>query len=109
MIPAELSYRFVETPWRKMATVSRSKAAVFVVAFLVLPTIAALALRNQTVDHVEPSNDLAATSGWEVPFNGCLILEENCLRTAVSGENDAVLIGDSHAASLAQSFKGVST
>ena len=108
LIPAELSYRFVEKPWRKMATVSRSKAAVFVATFLILPTIAALALRSQSVDRVETSNTLAATSGWDVPFNGCLILEENCLRTSVSGENNAVLIGDSHAASLAQAFKSVS-
>ena len=108
LIPAELSYRFVEKPWRKMATVSRSKAAIFFAAFLILPTIAALALRSQSVDRVETSNTLAATSGWDVPFNGCLILEENCLRTSVSGENNAVLIGDSHAASLAQAFKSVS-
>ena len=108
LIPAELSYRFVETPWRKMATVSRSKAGIFAFAFLILPTIAALALKSQSVDRIESSVDSTATSGWEVPFNGCLILEENCLRTAVPGENNAVLIGDSHAASLAQAFKSIS-
>jgi hypothetical protein len=108
LIPAELSYRFVETPWRKMATVSRSKAGIFAFAFLILPTIAALALKSQSVDRIESSVDSTATSGWEVPFNGCLILEENCLRTAVPGENNAVLIGDSHAASLAQTFKSIS-
>jgi hypothetical protein len=108
LIPAELSYRFIETPWRKLTSMSRSKAAGFVAAFLILPTIAALALKSQSVDRVESSIDSTATSGWEVPLNGCLILEENCLRTAVSGENDVVLIGDSHAASLAQAFKSVS-
>jgi hypothetical protein len=108
LIPAELSYRFIETPWRKLTSMSRSKAAGFVAAFLILPTIAALVLKSQSVDRVESSIDSTASSGWEVPLNGCLILEENCLRTAVSGENDVVLIGDSHAASLAQAFKSVS-
>jgi hypothetical protein len=105
LIPAELSYRFIETPWRKLTSISRSKAAVFGAAFLILPTMTALALKSQSLVRVEMSNDLAATSGWEVPFNGCLILEEYCLRTAISGEINAVLIGDSHAASLAQAFK----
>jgi peptidoglycan/LPS O-acetylase OafA/YrhL len=105
LVPAELSYRFIETPWRKLTSMSRSKAAGFVAAFLILPTIAALALKSQSVDRVKSSIDSTATSGWEVPLNGCLILEENCLRTATSGENNAVLIGDSHAASLAQAFK----
>jgi hypothetical protein len=108
LIPAELSYRFVETPWRKMATVSRSKAGIFVLAFLILPTIAALALRGQSIERVEPSDDSSAISGWDIPFNGCLILEENCLQTAIPGANNAVLVGDSHAASLAQAFIGVS-
>ena len=109
LLMAAASFRFVEMPWRNRI-IKRPKMVLTLIAGLLsvlvisAPIMTKIGLTTTSID----SGDLA-TPAWDIPFRGCLILEENCLIDAEPSDTDILLVGDSHAASLAQVFVRAAT
>lgn len=101
---ASISYRFIELPW-KSRRIKNPKRSIGLI-FLSLGTLlgAALVLNSQRISETTSLSQYGNMAAWELPFGSCLILETNCLKFSKPTNNDILLVGDSHAASLSQVF-----
>ena len=103
LLPASLSYRFLEQPIRTQSGWGEMKTKNVWIAFLVVPLVAAIGMgvKNSSAESVGESTD-ALISG-PASLKSCAEQERLCLPPEKQG-NFSVLIGDSHAGMIAQEF-----
>ena len=109
LLMAAASFRFIEMPWRKRL-IKRPKLVLTLIAgSLSVLLISAPIMTNIGLTTTSIDSGGLATPAWDIPFHDCFILEDNCLIHAKPSDTDILLVGDSHAASLAQVFVKAAT
>ena len=101
IIPATLSYSLLEMPWRRVPAVTKNRFALLALTSIIIP--AGLAITLERGDRTSRQNAVVS-SAIELEsenLKNCWGLSEICLSTLTHAEDEIVLVGDSHAGSLA--------
>ena len=111
LVLAYISYRFVEKPFRNKDIISKKFITLFSIAGIIL--FATIGLAGH-LGKIESRFNVATFDNWRDP-SPCLIkksmnfveLEYDLRNDCLTGTNDFILIGDSHAEALSLSFRKV--
>ena len=101
IIPATLSYSLLEMPWRRVPTLTKSRFALLALTSMVIPMGLAVTLERGDRTSRQSAVISSATELESENLKNCWGMSEVCLSTTVDAKNEIVLIGDSHAGSLA--------
>lgn len=101
IIPATLSYSLLEMPWRKVPALTKNRFALLALTSMIIP--AALAVTLERGDRTSRRNEVisSATELESENLKNCWGSDEVCLSNMSGATDEIVLVGDSHAGSLA--------
>jgi hypothetical protein len=101
IIPATLSYSLLEMPWRRVPTLTKRRFALLALTSMIIP--AALAVTLERGDRTSQQNAVvsSATKLESENLKNCWGFDEACLSNVSEANDEIVLVGDSHAGSLA--------
>jgi peptidoglycan/LPS O-acetylase OafA/YrhL len=101
IIPAAFSYSLLEMPWRRVPALTKNRFALLALTSMIIP--AGMAITLERGDRTSRQNAVvsSATEIESENLKNCLGLSEVCLSTLTDAEDEIVLVGDSHAGSLA--------
>ena len=103
LLPASLSYRFLEQPIRTQSGWGEIKTMKVWIVFLVLPLVAAIGIVVKSSPAESAGESTEASIPSPTSLKSCAEQERLCLPTEEQG-NISVLVGDSHAGMIAQEF-----